>query len=42
MLERLLLGNDYDDNKEPSDRVAHLDNFDSDDETYDTNHEDYS
>ena len=42
MLERLLLGNDYDDNIEPSDSVAHLDNFDSDDETYDPNHEDYS
>ena len=42
MLERLLLGNDDDDNIEPSDSVAHLDNFDSDDETYDPNHEDYS
>ena len=42
MLERLLLGNDYDDNIEPLDSVVHLDNFDSDDETYDPNHEDYS
>ena len=42
MLERLLLGSDYDDNIEPSDSVAHLDNFDSDDENYDPNHEDYS
>ena len=42
MLEQLLLGNDYDDNIEPSDSVAHLDNFDSDDETYDPNHADYS
>ena len=42
MLERLLLGNDDDDNIEPSDSVAHLDNSDSDDETYDPNHEDYS
>jgi hypothetical protein len=42
MLERLLLGNDDDDNIEPSDSVAHLDNFDSDDETNYPNHEDYS
>jgi hypothetical protein len=42
MLERLLEGNDNEDNIEPSDSVAHLDNFDSDDETYDPNHEDYS
>jgi hypothetical protein len=42
MLERLLPGNDDDDNIEPSDSVAYLDNFDSDDETYDLNHEDYS
>jgi hypothetical protein len=42
MLERLRLGNDDEDNIEPSVSVAHLDNFDSDDETYDPNHEDYS
>jgi hypothetical protein len=42
MLERLLLGNDDDDNMEPSDSVVHLDNLDSDDETYDPNQEDYS
>jgi hypothetical protein len=41
MLERLLVGND-EDNIEHSDSVAYLDNFDSDDETYDPNHEDYS
>ena len=42
MLDRLRLGNDNEDNIEPSDSVAHLDNFDSDDDTYDPNHEDYS
>jgi hypothetical protein len=42
MLERLLLGNDDDDDMEPSDSVVHLDNIDSDDETYDPNQEDYS
>ena len=42
MLEQLFLGNDDVDNIEPSDSVAHLDNFDSYDETYDPNHEDYS
>jgi hypothetical protein len=42
MLEQLLVGNDDEDNIEPSDSVAHLDNFDIDDETYDLNHEDYS
>jgi hypothetical protein len=42
MLERFRLGNDNEDNIEPFDSVAHLDNFDSDDETYDPNHEDYS
>ena len=42
MLDRLRLGNDDEDNIEPSDSVAHLDNFDSDDDTYDPNHEDYS
>ena len=40
MLDRLRLGNDNEDNIEPSDSVAHLDNFDSDDDTYDPNHED--
>jgi len=42
MLDRLRLGNDDEDNIEPSDSVAHLDIFDSDDDTYDPNHEDYS
>ena len=42
MLDRLRLGNDDEDNIETSDSVAHLDNFDSDDDTYDPNHEDYS
>jgi len=42
MLDRLRLVNDDEDNIEPSDSVAHLDNFDSDDDTYDPNHEDYS
>jgi hypothetical protein len=44
MLERLHLGNDDEDNIPPSDSVDYLDNFDSDDETYDLanpNHEDY-
>jgi hypothetical protein len=39
MLERFHLGKDNEENIEPSDSVAHLD---SDDETYDPNHEDYS
>ena len=42
MLERFHLGKDNEEDTEPSDSVAHLDNFDSDDETYDPNHEDYS
>jgi hypothetical protein len=42
MLERFRLGNNNEDNIDPSDSVAHLDNFDSDDETYNPNHEDYS
>jgi len=42
MLERLLVASDEDDNIEHSDSVAYLDNFDSDDETYDPNHEDSS
>ena len=42
MLERLLVASDEDDNIEPSDSVAYLDNVDSDDETYNPNHEDYS
>ena len=42
LLQRLLEGNDDEDNIEPSDSVAHLDNFDSEDETYDPDHEDYS
>jgi hypothetical protein len=44
MLERLCLGNDDEDNISPSDSVDYLDNFDTDDETYDPanpNHEDY-
>jgi hypothetical protein len=44
MLERLRLGNDDEDNIPPSDSVDYLDNFDSDDKTYDPanpNHEDY-
>jgi hypothetical protein len=44
MLEWLRLGNDDEDNIPPSDSVNYLDNFDSDDETYDPanpNHEDY-
>jgi hypothetical protein len=41
MLERFHLGRDNEENTEPSDSVAHLDNFDSDDETYDPG-EDYS
>jgi hypothetical protein len=44
MLERLRLGNDDEDNIPPSDSVDYLDNFDTDDETYDpanSNHEDY-
>jgi hypothetical protein len=36
MLERFHLGRE-DEDTEPSDSVAHLDNFDSDDETYDPN-----
>jgi hypothetical protein len=42
MLERFHLGKDNEEDTEPSNSVAHLDNFDSDDETYDPNHEDYS
>ena len=42
ILERLLVASDEDDNIEPSDSVAYLDNVDSDDETYNPNHEDYS
>jgi hypothetical protein len=42
MLERYCSGNDDEDNIEPSDSVAHFDNFDSDEETYDPNDEDYS
>ena len=42
MLERFHLGKDNEEDTEPSDSVAHLNNFDSDDETYDPNHEDYS
>jgi hypothetical protein len=42
MLERYHSGNDNEDNIEPSDSVTHLDNFDSDDKTYDPNDEDYS
>jgi hypothetical protein len=35
MLERFHLGKDNEEDTEPSDSVAHLGNFDSDDETYD-------
>ena len=42
MLERFHLGKDNEEDTEPLNSVAHLDNFDSDDETYDPNHEDYS
>ena len=44
MLERLLVAanEDEDDDVGPSDSVAYLDNIDSDDETYNPNHEDYS
>jgi hypothetical protein len=35
MLERLHLDDDDEGNIEPSDSVVYLDNFDSDDETYD-------
>lgn len=41
MLERFHLGKDNEEDTEPLDSVAHLDNFDSDDETYDPG-EDYS
>jgi hypothetical protein len=44
MLERLHLDDDDEGNIEPSDSVVHLDNFDSDDETYDPdnpNNDDY-
>ena len=42
MIERFHLGKDNEEDTEPLNSVAHLDNFDSDDETYDPNHEDYS
>jgi hypothetical protein len=42
MLERFHLGREDEEDPEPSNSVAHLDNFDSDDETYDPNYEDYS
>ena len=44
MLERLHLDDDDEGNIEPSDSVVYLDNFDSDDETYDPdnpNNDDY-
>jgi len=40
MLERFHLGRDNEDDIEPSDSVAHLDNIDSDDESYDPVYED--
>ena len=44
MLERLLVAGDEDEDDDvgPSDSVAYLDNIDSDDETCNPNHEDYS
>jgi hypothetical protein len=41
MLKWFHLVRDNEENTEPSDSVAHVDNFDSDDETYDPR-EDYS
>jgi hypothetical protein len=44
MLERLHLDDDDEDNIDPSDNLVYLDNFDSDDETYDPdnpNNDDY-
>ena len=44
MLERLHLDDDDEGNIEPSDSLVYLDNFDSDDETYDPdnpNNDDY-
>ena len=37
MLERLLLGNDDEDNNPPTDSFDYLDNVDSDGESYDPN-----